>query len=77
MEMANIGEAKAHLSELIKKALAGEEIIISRANEPLVRLMPVYQDMRPRQGGFLSGQIVYEENPAAADKEIENLMLGS
>jgi prevent-host-death family protein len=37
----NIAEAKAKLSELLDRALAGEEIVIARAGKALVRLVPV------------------------------------
>ncbi len=37
----NIAEAKAKLSELLDRALAGEEIVIARAGKPLVRLVPI------------------------------------
>jgi len=33
--------AKTHLSQLIERALAGEEIVISRGSTPVVRLVPV------------------------------------
>jgi prevent-host-death family protein len=38
MYVANIGEAKTHLSDLIARAVAGEEIVIARAGRPVVRL---------------------------------------
>lgn len=41
MTQATIHEAKTHLSKLIQKALAGEEVIIARAGKPVVRLVPV------------------------------------
>lgn len=34
----NIGEAKTRLSELIAKVEAGEEVVIARGNEPVVKL---------------------------------------
>jgi prevent-host-death family protein len=37
----NIAEAKAKLSSLLDRALAGEEVVIARAGKPLVRLTPV------------------------------------
>jgi prevent-host-death family protein len=37
----NIHEAKTHLSRLIQKALAGEEVTIAKAGKPLVRLTPI------------------------------------
>ncbi len=41
MTKVNIHEAKTHLSELLEKAMNGEEIVIAKAGEPLVRLVPV------------------------------------
>jgi prevent-host-death family protein len=51
-EIVNIYEAKTHLSRLIDRAAAGEEILIGRAGKPLVRLMPI-EDVLPRQPGLL------------------------
>jgi prevent-host-death family protein len=48
--MVNVAEAKAHLSALIDRAAAGEEIILSRAGRPLVRLVPL-AERAPRQPG--------------------------
>ncbi len=46
----NVAEAKAKLSELLDRALAGEEIVIARAGQPLVRLVPV-EELKPREKG--------------------------
>jgi len=46
----NVAEAKAKLSELLDRALAGEEIVIARAGKPLARLVPV-DNMAPRRKG--------------------------
>lgn len=46
----NIAEAKAKLSELLDRALGGEEIVIARAGKPLARLAPL-QRKRPRKPG--------------------------
>jgi prevent-host-death family protein len=40
MRMA-ISEAKAQLTELVRRAEAGEEIVLTRHGHPTVRLMPV------------------------------------
>lgn len=37
----NIGEAKTRLSELVAAAKRGEDVVIARAGEPEVRLVPV------------------------------------
>lgn len=37
----NVHEAKTHLSALLARAEAGEDIVIARAGKPVVRLEPV------------------------------------
>ncbi|PAX09788.1 type II toxin-antitoxin system prevent-host-death family antitoxin [Sphingomonas lenta] len=37
----NIGEAKTRLSELVAAAMRGEEVVLSKAGAPQVRLAPV------------------------------------
>jgi prevent-host-death family protein len=39
--VVNVGEAKAHFSELLDRAAAGEEIVIARAGKPVARLAPL------------------------------------
>lgn len=46
----NIAEAKAHLSALVDRAAAGEEIILSKAGRPVARLVPL-AERAPRQPG--------------------------
>ena len=52
-----VHEAKTTLSRLIARALAGEDIIIARGNEPAVRLVPVCVVPPRRQFGALKGKI--------------------
>jgi prevent-host-death family protein len=56
-ELVNLYDAKAQLSRLIDRATAGEDIVIGRAGQPLVRLVPV-DAMRPREPGLLKGLTV-------------------
>ncbi|RDI94942.1 type II toxin-antitoxin system prevent-host-death family antitoxin [Meiothermus sp. QL-1] len=37
----NIHEAKTRFSQLVEKALRGEEVIISKHGKPLLRLVPI------------------------------------
>lgn len=37
----NVHEAKTHLSRLLDKAHAGEEIVLSKAGKPYARLVPL------------------------------------
>jgi prevent-host-death family protein len=56
MEPVNIYDAKAQLSKLVDRALAGEEVIIARAGKALVRLVPV-DDQAPRVPGLAKGRV--------------------
>jgi prevent-host-death family protein len=47
--------AKIHFSKLINRALKGEEIIISRSGEPLIRLVPYSREESVRRSGQLKG----------------------
>lgn len=51
MTQFNIHTAKAHLSELIQKAMLGEEVIIARGNKPMVKLV-VVNPKKQRKLGF-------------------------
>ena len=42
--MANVHEAKTHLSRLLQKVLLGEEVIISKAGKPIAKIIP-YQEL--------------------------------
>jgi prevent-host-death family protein len=57
MYVANVREAKAHLSRLIDRVTAGEEIVIARAGKPVVRLV-AYQDAPPKRvPGIWKGKV--------------------
>jgi prevent-host-death family protein len=62
--MAEVGmhEAKTNLSRLVERALAGEEIVLTRRGEPAVRLVPV----RPA-GGFAALKGVWKGQAWIAD----------
>ena len=51
MPTYNIAEFKAHLSSLINRALAGEEIIVARDNRPLLKLVPIESPSGRRMPG--------------------------
>jgi prevent-host-death family protein len=52
-----VREAKANLSRLIERAWRGEEIVIQRGSERLVRLVPVTRKGVKRQPGALRGKL--------------------
>lgn len=41
METIGLFEAKTHLSELVARAEQGEEVIITRHNKPVAKLVPI------------------------------------
>ena len=57
MEVKTISEAKAQLSKLVKRVLAGEEVVIGRAGKPVAKLVPFDQQQSPRRPGLLAGRI--------------------
>ncbi|HEY5087094.1 MAG TPA: type II toxin-antitoxin system Phd/YefM family antitoxin [Gemmatimonadaceae bacterium] len=57
-KQVNLYEAKTHLSQLVKEAAAGREIIIANAGEPMARLVPLATESKAqREPGRLRGQI--------------------
>jgi prevent-host-death family protein len=58
MQSFNIHEAKTHLSKLLEKVAAGEEVIISRAGKPVAKLVPIdAKQSGKRKLGLLKGKI--------------------
>ena len=53
----NIHEAKTHLSRLLQRVAAGEEVTIARAGVPVARLVAVDQKNAVRPLGFARGQV--------------------
>ena len=66
----NVHDAKTHLSKLLERAEAGEEIVIARAGRPVARLVPYGNDRPKRVFGRLRGQIVIHGDFNADDEEI-------
>jgi prevent-host-death family protein len=56
-ETVNMHQAKSSLSRLVERALAGEDVVIARNGEPLVRLVPVPKPPKQRVPGRLKGKV--------------------
>ena len=52
-------EAKTHLSKLVERAEAGEDVIIQRNGKPVVRLVPIVEEPRSLASvrGVWSGRV--------------------
>lgn len=59
MTQVTIHEAKTHLSRLIQLALAGEEVIIAKGKQPLVRLTVLPESQKQRRIGGASDVVLY------------------
>jgi len=55
--VVNIHEAKTHLSRLLQRVAAGEEITIARSGVPVARLSPIEPEKKNRPLGFASGEV--------------------
>lgn len=56
MTTYTIHAAKTQLSRLIEEACTGEDIVIARGKQPLVRLVPLVQSPRGRVFGAMRGR---------------------
>jgi prevent-host-death family protein len=57
MKTVTIHEAKTNLSRLIARACRGEEVIIARGKDPVVRLVPIGVRRGKRKLGILKGKL--------------------
>ena len=53
----NLYDAKTHLSELVDRACAGEEIIIAKAGRPMARLVPIGPRVAEGLIGCFKGEV--------------------
>lgn len=57
METVNIYDAKTRLSQLVDKAAAGEDVVVSRNGKPLVRITQLAEPARRIKFGVLKGKV--------------------
>jgi prevent-host-death family protein len=76
-DIVNMHQAKTSLSKLVERALAGEEIVIARNGEPLVKLVPMPKGRQPRVPGLYKGKIWIAPDFEFTDEEITELFEGS
>lgn len=50
-------EAKTHLSKLVERAAAGEEIVIARSGHPVAKLVRYSEPARRRKPGGWEGKV--------------------
>jgi len=68
----NIHEAKTHLSRLLAKVSAGEEVIIAKAGKPVARLVAIQGPRHKRIVGSARGEFtVPDDFNAPLPKRVE------
>lgn len=55
-QIINVQQAKTHLSRLIERAHAGEEIILTKHGKPYARILPLAAPEK-RRLGFMQGHV--------------------
>jgi prevent-host-death family protein len=56
MKPVTVHAAKTHLSRLIERACAGDDVVIARGRTPVVRLVPVRKTAPRRRFGAMRGR---------------------
>jgi prevent-host-death family protein len=73
----NVYEAKTHLSQLLDRAAAGEEIVIARAGRPIARLVALAAASSQRRApGVWRGKVMIAEDFDELPTEIETAFRG-
>jgi prevent-host-death family protein len=78
-KMVNVGEAKAHLPELIERAANGETFVLARHGKPRARLVPLEQPKPRRMPGKNRFGLKpgWEKKWDALDAQVLELFYGS
>jgi prevent-host-death family protein len=70
-DVVNIHAAKTHLSRLIERVEAGEEITLARAGHPVARIVPYLERRQPRRLGIWRGRVSIAPDFDAPPPEFE------
>lgn len=78
MRIVNISDAKASLSKLVERVLAGDEVVIGKAGVPVARLVPFESDPTPRDlsRGIWKGQVWLAEDFDELPEELRKSFAG-
>ncbi|NJK61204.1 MAG: type II toxin-antitoxin system prevent-host-death family antitoxin [Oscillatoriales cyanobacterium SM2_1_8] len=57
MQQVDITDAQTQINQLLQSALQGEEVIITRNNQPILKLIQILPVTKRRQRGSAKGQI--------------------
>jgi prevent-host-death family protein len=76
MKILNIEEASINLAQLIETALKGEDVVITEAGKPLVKLIPYETSTQVRQPGYWEGKVKMADDFDVLPDDIINSFQG-
>jgi len=68
--VVNTHEAKSRLSELIRKAENGDDVIVARNGEVVAKIVPWPEPKPPRRLGSWKGLVVEHDDIVGSDPDI-------
>jgi len=69
--IVNTHEAKSRLSELIREAEAGTDVIVARNGQPVAKIIPWPPTRPTRSGGAWRGRVEYgDDDIVASDADV-------
>lgn len=75
--VVNTHEAKSRLSELIREAEGGVDVIVARGGQPVAKIIR-WPPLRPsRQPGAWAGQIAYRDDVVGPDPDVAEMFANS
>lgn len=72
MIRVNVHEAKTHLSKLLERVQDGEEVIISKGNKPIARLVLIEELKPERKMGSAKGKVRIADDFDAPIEDFED-----
>ncbi|MFR9674701.1 type II toxin-antitoxin system Phd/YefM family antitoxin [Streptomyces sp. TR02-1] len=68
----NVHEAKTHLSRILEQVATGEEVVISKAGEPVAKVVPLRPQVKRTGRGSLRGAIRIADDFDELPEDIAN-----
>jgi len=74
MLQVNVHEAKTNLSKLIQKVVDGEEVVIAKGNQPIIKLVLIEKLKPKRRLGTAKGKIKISDDFDAPLEDFKEYM---
>jgi antitoxin (DNA-binding transcriptional repressor) of toxin-antitoxin stability system len=68
----NIAEAKARFSEMVQKAMLGEDVVIAKDHKPVLKLVALEPSAAPRKPGSAKGQVWMADDFDATPEDLKD-----